>query len=93
MIIIKILFFFLLAIVMVLLLAAVIGFSYLRKLMSKGNTRSKRYTYTNNQGNNYNTSNDSSEEDKISKAYAEKIFDKDEGEYVDFEEIPDNTKK
>ena len=77
---------------MVLLLAAVIGFSYLRKLMSKGNTRSKRYTYTNNQGNNYNTSNDSSEEDKISKAYAEKIFDKDEGEYVDFEEIPDNTK-
>lgn len=93
MIIIKILFFFLLAIVMVLLLAAVIGFSYLKKMMNKSKAGNKRYTYTNTQGNNYNTSGSSSEEDKISKAYAEKIFDKDEGEYVDFEEIPDNTKK
>lgn len=93
MIIIKILLFFFLAIVLVLLFAAVIGFSYLRKMLNRNNAGNKRYTYTNNRTNTYNPSSTPTEEDKIGKAYAEKIFDKDEGEYVEFEDIPDKNRE
>lgn len=93
MIIIKILFFFFMTIVIVLLLAAVIGFTYLKRIFNRNNTGNRQYTYTTRQQNSNTTPNTSNDEDKIGKAYAEKIFDKDEGEYVDFEEIPDNNRK
>lgn len=93
MIIIKILFFFFMTIVIVLLLATVIGFTYLKRIFNKNNTGNRQYTYTNRRQHSDATTKTSNDEDKIGKAYAEKIFDKDEGEYVDFEEIPDNSKK
>lgn len=77
-----VLFFIVLALIFV-----VIGFSFLRKMMGRRkNQNPYSSTYSSN-----GKSQDSygSPDEKIGKVYAEKLFDKNEGEYVDFEDIPD----
>lgn len=67
-----------------------IGFSVLRKVLFKKRTvDSRTNTYSGPKQASYANE---EPEDKIGKIYAEKIFDKDEGEYVEFEEIPDRDK-
>lgn len=72
------------------LIFVIVGFSVLRKFFGKkGTGYSSTYTRTSS---NPEQKTDSNADEKIGKIYAEKIFDKDEGEYVEFEDIPDNKR-